>query len=721
MPKRSGQRVPAAAAARSSGFIRSKVRRLGVIVVCANVAAVPLVFDHDADNPFTAPKALLSHGIAYVLVAIIGALGIRYGRQLFVWSWLHVVVLAFLAVNVLATIFGVDPLLALYGTHERMLGLSTVAAGVVLYFAVVFLIRTRLDATAVIACAVGASALVLAYEAVQLAGKDPLTWNVDATLRPLSTFGQTNSLALYLAVITVLCGAAAAFPPGIPRSARALLLACGLGAAVGIVPTLTRSALIGVAAAAGVLVILTFLAYPDPRARRLSLAVAAVTTAAFALVLLLTPLGARLLNTVEFSATAEGDSGPHLEQSAEVRLALYSIAFDILRERPVLGYGPDSFVVGVPRYRSANEPFEVQESTATSAHGWPAQIAATTGVAGLLTFVGILMVAVWTTVRAGFRPVAWIALGALAAYLAAGVTTVNWVGTEWLFWVPLGAVAAATGMSQTAVPTEAGRRVDRSRDTPGRRLGAGVLLAVGLVLVVTMFSALSASRSIRASQVTRLQGHPSEAIDLGLRATQADPQRAQYWDTLGLAYVAAGRFKDAASSFDDASRLAPYDARYDGDLARAYLALFQRGDAASGPRARMVADRVVQRDPNNPKANLTRAIVMQVTGDLPEALRSIERAFTLSQSNDRDIFLTATQVLLGLGRSGDAIAMAHRGIDRLPNPADQVPVRIELVRALIASGQTADALAELDAILAIQPGQPTALQLQAQIQSGVGR
>src|SRR5258706_16399436 len=86
----------------SSDFLRSKLRLLGVAIICAKLALVPVVFDRDSDVPFSVVKALLSHALAYVLAGVLLGLAVRYGRRVFVWSWLHVPVLAFLAVNVAA-------------------------------------------------------------------------------------------------------------------------------------------------------------------------------------------------------------------------------------------------------------------------------------------------------------------------------------------------------------------------------------------------------------------------------------------------------------------------------------------------------------------------------------------------------------------------------------------------------------------------------------------
>src|SRR5882762_9182855 len=97
----------------SPEFLSSRLRFLGIALVCAKLALVPVVFDHDSDVPFSVIKALLSHALAYVLAGVLLGLTVRYRRAVFVWSWLHVPVLAFLAANVLATLVAVDPLLAL--------------------------------------------------------------------------------------------------------------------------------------------------------------------------------------------------------------------------------------------------------------------------------------------------------------------------------------------------------------------------------------------------------------------------------------------------------------------------------------------------------------------------------------------------------------------------------------------------------------------------------
>ena len=91
-----------------SEVIGSKLRLFGVGILCLKLALVPLIFDRGADVPFSVVKALFSHALAYVLAAIIIALTLRFGVSFLRWSALHVPVLAFLGVNILATVFAVD-------------------------------------------------------------------------------------------------------------------------------------------------------------------------------------------------------------------------------------------------------------------------------------------------------------------------------------------------------------------------------------------------------------------------------------------------------------------------------------------------------------------------------------------------------------------------------------------------------------------------------------
>src|SRR2546426_1909464 len=145
MPRHSARRAPATAVPDAT---ESRVRSLGLALVCAKVALVPLVFDPSSDLPFVVIKSVVSNGLAYALAGVLAALVIRSGWSVFGRSRLHLLVLGFLAAAAAATVFAADTLVALFGEHGRMVGLTTIADCVVLYFAIVVLVRTRQEGIA---------------------------------------------------------------------------------------------------------------------------------------------------------------------------------------------------------------------------------------------------------------------------------------------------------------------------------------------------------------------------------------------------------------------------------------------------------------------------------------------------------------------------------------------------------------------------------------------
>jgi len=570
--------------------------------------------------------------------------------------------------------------------------------------------------------------VAVGYEAIQVLGRDPFQWNIDTAVRPFSTLGQSTALAQYLTSLALGALTCAIVVDRARVSLRATILMCAGILLIGSAATGTRSALIGVATGSAALLALLWVLHPNPRARRVSLLGAGASIAVLGGLALLTPIGARLASTLQSSDAPDDEEAVNqFEPSTAGRLALYEIGARMVIERPVLGYGPDSFVVGVPRYRPEQAPALIRQSLATSAHSWIIQVASTGGLVGLLCFVAIAATALILALRSGFQPAAMVGAVVMCAFLGTGLTSVNELGTDWIFWSSAGVVAAATRPSaRLPHPVERSTRSAKRRAVVHasmvQRVGPLVFVGVALIVALSSWTAVDASRAARASADSRQLGKDSQAIDLGLRATRSDGGRANYWDALGLAYIAAGRWKEASSAFDRARQIAPYDVRYVGDLTQAQLLLANSGDAEARARAIRLADEVVRIDPNNPRPHLTRAVAMQATGNLPEALNSVERAIALDPgSTNTNLYVTAVQVMSSSGRPADAVLTARQGIAVFGLTNASMPIRVELARALVANGQLIDALAELETALSIQPGDVAASRLRDEIRATLAK
>jgi O-antigen ligase/cytochrome c-type biogenesis protein CcmH/NrfG len=699
----------------------SWVYPFGLSLVCAKVVMLPLVFDASLDMPFVVSKGLVSHGLAYLLAAALAALLLREGRRALAFSPLHYPVGAFVVASLIATVFAADGSLALFGTHARMLGLGSIVDLALLYLGVAFFVRTSIDATWLVISALAASPFVLAYEVIQLLGRDPFPWSIDSVQRPFSTLGQANALAQYLTTVASGTLALGVLANTLSSWRRVSLVLYSAVLLAGAAATGTRSAVVGLTVGGALLVLLVSRFHPHPRARLLSVLAAVTVSAVLAVTLFFTPLGARLAST--FEPTGANDEEPaRLEPSAAGRVALYEIAIQVVRERPLFGYGPDNFVVGVPRYRPEGAPDFIRQSLASSAHSWVGYVATSSGIVGLACFVAIVVVALVTVLRGGLRVPAAVGAVMLGAFLGTGFTTPNELGTEWLFWANAGAIAAST-----AHPTRlAQRQRQPRRDSHGggqtTATGAAgvVLVAAAGVAVLFSWSALEASRFARSSQDARLGGRALQAVEFGSRATRSDPGRPAYWHVLGLAFVASSSWREAGAAFERAVALAPYDARYIGDLATLQLILANAGDTTARVRARDLGAQATQTDPNNPRAHLTRAVVLQVLGEPSEALRSVDRALQLDPRSVNDqLWLAATQINLDAGRPQDAVRIARDGLAIFGATRRTMPLRYELARALAAAGRTREAVDELNAALTIQPDDPSILRLRSQLEAGL--
>jgi tetratricopeptide (TPR) repeat protein len=690
-----------------------------VALLCAKVALVPVVFDPASDMPFVVSKALLSHALAYALVAVLIYLFYLYRDSFFARSWIHAAAVAFAITNLVAALFAVNPQLALYGTHARMLGLGTTLDLIVLYFAFALLIRTPRDVVVVAASGLIASLVVLGYEAIQLLGEDPFSWSIDSVQRPFSTLGQATALAQYLTVLAIGTLSCAVLVATLRPWFRTFLISYSLLLLAGALATITRSALLGVATGAATLLLLVWFTHAPREARRRMALGSVLGCLLLAGALLMTPLGARVFATVETSGS-DDESVVSLEWSSASRLGLYKIGVDMVSERPLLGWGPDNFIVGVPKFRPVEAPDLLRQSLASSPHSWLAHVATSSGLLGLTAFAAFVSLAFATASRGGFRPTAIAGASMVAAFLGTGLTTVNEFGTEWLLWSSAGLVAGATSRVDDHQRAKSVRKPDRRSVSGVQAARVGVVITV-VTLVVALGSAANAfegSRLNRASRDARLTGQSTFAIDLGRRAVASDNGRPEYWHGLGLAYVAGRRWTEAAQAIERALHLAPYDFRYVRDLIAIALARASDGDSISRSRALELAERGVTLDPNNPDASLTRAIVMQFSGNLPEAARSLERAIALDEhSVNPSLWVVGTQVMLELRRFDDAIRIARQGIALLGPSKSSMTIRYELGRALLAAGRTEEALNELEAALFVDGSDRRVLDLRAEIRS----
>ena len=404
---------------------------------------------------------------------------------------LHWPILAMVVVGTLATILSVSPRLSLVGAYQSYDGLLALVS-----FAVVALVAAESwrasDLRRILtAFVLAAGGLVVLYGLIQTADLELGThwdWihfvNAGASFGPTSTvwstFGNPNHLAGFIACL---------LPIGVivvisDRSliVRAITGGVLLGALVCLVET---SSLGGLGASVGALVLTGVLLIPELKGRR-RLALWCGAGVAVAVALAFVIVGAQGTISHKLDAITKWSSGT---STAAQRVQYWHSAVDMAKDRPLLGWGPDTFGYLAPKYQTQKfvDAFG-PDQVINGAHNTFVQTLATKGVLGLgallffLVWLALRSVGAWRNARARERSdedrrehrlMLTAALGAIVGVLLQNSFNVELLGVNIVLWAMAGVVsvvALAVGVPVCLSPA-AHRASDAVRRRRPRRSG----------------------------------------------------------------------------------------------------------------------------------------------------------------------------------------------------------------------------------------------------------
>ncbi len=573
------------------------VHLLALLAAAVPLAVVEPFYDQVAMPRLAATVALT--GLALLLLALRG--GFAPSRRL-VREPAVLALLAFLAIQTLATALGVDPIGSLFGEFQRYQGILVLIAYAALAVATALAVsrpsplaqrtgrgaggegaRAR-SATPLLWGLTAGGAAAATYAALDALGLDWLKWDTRAPDRLGGLFGQPNVLAIQLVVSA--CAAAALLRSVSGWRRDGLAAALGLMAAA-LVLTYSRGGWVGAGVAA-----VTFLGLQAPLRRSHILRLAPLALAAVAL-LAVVPQGRSVLD----SAVARGQSTVDV-RGQSTRLGLWKNALEMATDRPLVGAGPDAFSVLFPEYRDEGQAgVESRNVRPESAHNiWLDQLVGG-GIPGLLAFAALAAIVLWKGGRTALRlapgPDRYAFAGLVAAfagYLTAASFAFAEAMTGWLPWLVGGAIIGLT-WARDASPTEARKRLPESvpivRTPVLPRKRPRFRVAGFQVWMLPSPSALGEGLGVRAAAIAnalkRLRPAPATAIvrtalaALGLLLVAGAL-------TLSLADLRAGQALRAATREDavrdarTATRLNPLHPGYLLSLAR----LQSSGDTTAG-------------------------------------------------------------------------------------------------------------------------------------------
>jgi hypothetical protein len=535
----------------------------------------------------------------------------------------------FVVVNVLATLFAEDWRASIVGERLRYQGMGATLLYVLLFGVAAYAVRSLDDLRVVLRGLFVGAVIAAGYALVQRSGLDWISWAGRELDRPASVVGQTNTFAAFL--VLAINASVFLLPPSASRWRSALPwlgalaagwlvvvvvvlagVSTGLGAIAAIIYTIVLAelaiafsgtrVLADTAILAGMIAMVAALVFTISRSGYLAMlvalmiwsvagivwfafirrgrqpeplgvaAIAAGAVAATVAVAVIVPLGVRGL---ENAGVDLGRYGERIEASTDfdtseisTRRSLWSLAWQMTLDRPLLGYGQDGFSIMFPAYRDRETLAGIQTGSLDpeSAHNALLDISSGTGFLGLASFIfliGTVFVygtrTVWKQ-RERAEGVAVLALiSACTAYLVAVTLGFTEAITTWAFWLLLGALAGLAARGPAQQPS---RAPSRALVTSALPVGLATLGLIALVWAATFTAANLSSGQARSALE---DGKPDAALRLARRAASLDPLERAYLLQKGDAYgqnvVALGNeeaFRRAMETYRTAlTRFAP--------------------------------------------------------------------------------------------------------------------------------------------------------------------
>jgi hypothetical protein len=545
----------------------------------------------------------------------------------------------------LATVFSVNPTLSFIGLQKRYGGFSAYLIYAVLAVLVVALYRTKPWALRglVYAVIVGATVNAL-YVIAQQFGLDFFEWRTALGTRiynPFGGMGQSNFAGGFHGIVVPLIVYAVMTTHGWRR------VLFGSVAVLDVFATWFTSARGGLLAiVAGLAVFVFVLRGRLPRIALVAIGLA-LAAALFSGALILSRTdqevsdpGARR----DWSASATFARG----ETARIRSFYWQAALRMAADRPLLGWGPDTYGQLYSRYRTADDGRELGLNLTDKAHNVFLDHLAGAGAVGLAAYLALVLFCLAKgysaarRLRGSHQVLAAGVLAALIGYLAQSSLSIDMPPLAATGWLLMGATVALAN----------GREGDST--TQMRQRGSQpVTVTVVIVLAATM--TVLALRPLRAN--LRLGSALLHASTAGqtteLRDALEDAIRLNPWDP-GIRTDIAIFHVNEASGLDrlarraeleralhqelEAWRLQPGKVQYAVNLARLYEGLAGTGEPRYFEDSARWWQRAANIDPSDWQVHHQRGLLLhswgKATGNdahLRAAARSIERAIETSK------------------------------------------------------------------------------------------
>lgn len=624
------------------------------------IVVVPLAFNLYSRRVFEPEKAFVLRLVACLFVILwatrlsAGQVSEQTGCCVSVWQQprlrVSIAVLWLGFVTLLATLTSVAPRISWSGSYEWRQGTLTFLACLVVFLAAVWQPQSASWQTSLVTAVELTSLIVAGYGVLQYVGLDPLPWQPTAAGRAFSTLGHPNFLAAYLVLVVPIAGVR--LLSASDWSARAFH---GVVSGVGLLClylTFSRSGWLGLLAAVGFLVALQ-VKRSWQRNWWLGLTgCCMVALAAMVGLAYLDPGGIFSQSPLEpVHSFLRGKSA-----TVQVRALIWGSVWELIGQRPVLGFGPETFRLVFPQaFPPLLNIYGGSVASGDHAHNELLDWAMNTGSLGLTAYLFWFATVLWTGIRSlpcvedkTSRRLLTGLMAAMVGYTVQNQFSFPTIAPLSYFWLIAGWVVAIshsaspscnrTELSSAAAVASTSKLVRWMRAASmvgGLGVTASLLVAALIPHTVSLWADVQAQTAWSLART----GEWDESVTVYREALRLQRTQDRYWRSLAETYLAlalnnphraAEAMPLAESALQEAIALSPLDVDYRLALGRLY---YTWGVSGQRDRLLLAADayrQAVAMSPSDPQLWSEWGRTCQALGQLTAAIEKYDRALELN-------------------------------------------------------------------------------------------
>jgi putative inorganic carbon (HCO3(-)) transporter len=424
-------------------------------------------------------------------------------------------------------------------------GFLTIVTYAGLFWLTVQAVSNTVEARGVIRALLAGAFVVSLVAVLQAVAGALVAGPSSSAARAVATFGNSNALAAYLAMV---------IPLGVSELLRATstterVLAGNVVAtmAIALILTLGRGGWIG-----SMVAVMIVIATTRVSRRGVMVAAGAAVGLGAAIVLATALLGAGGAPIAQSTAARLLSLLDPTAGTGAIRLHIWKDTLGLIASRPLVGYGPDNFGFVFPTFQTGSWS---RLSIIDESHSELLQIVATQGILGLAAFAWLCMALARLWWRGRNQKLAGGILGACVGYLLTLLVNFSVVPAALPFWIFLG--ASAVILQGDAAPSKASIQAPHRG---GRRTLFAAALVVLVVLALPAIAMPYAADSRFHDALTAfVAGDRGRATSLVAEARGLQPQEQVYAAAAGNIAMAESDWTRAREAYITAAKLGSFD------------------------------------------------------------------------------------------------------------------------------------------------------------------